>query len=58
MYKRAMAGEIENFTGVSAPYEEPVEAEIVVETDKVGVEKAVDDIFQKLEELSRRSNTI
>ncbi len=32
LYKRARAGEIANFTGVSAPYEEPAAAEIVVDT--------------------------
>jgi adenylyl-sulfate kinase len=33
LYKKALAGEIANFTGVSDPYEEPLEAELVVDTD-------------------------
>ena len=33
LYARALQGEIPNFTGVTAPYEEPPQPEIVVETD-------------------------
>jgi bifunctional enzyme CysN/CysC len=33
LYKKALAGEIKDFTGISSPYEEPVNAELVVETD-------------------------
>lgn len=51
LYKKAMAGEIENFTGVSDPYEEPLNPEIVVETNKYGVEKCAEDILLKLDEL-------
>ncbi|MFZ5775636.1 MAG: adenylyl-sulfate kinase [Thermodesulfobacteriota bacterium] len=32
MYRRARAGEIKEFTGISSPYEEPVRAELVVDT--------------------------
>ena len=32
LYKKARAGEISNFTGISAPYEAPVEPEIHLET--------------------------
>ena len=34
LYKKARAGQITNFTGVSAPYEPPDKAEVVVHTDK------------------------
>ena len=34
LYRKARAGQIANFTGVSAPYEAPDHAEIVVHTDK------------------------
>jgi bifunctional enzyme CysN/CysC len=33
LYRKALAGEIKDFTGISSPYEEPENAEIVVETD-------------------------
>ena len=41
LYKKARAGEIPEFTGISAPYEEPVNAELVVETDKNDLEACV-----------------
>jgi adenylyl-sulfate kinase len=34
LYSKALQGEIENFTGISDPYEEPLNPEVVVETDK------------------------
>jgi adenylyl-sulfate kinase len=50
LYKKAIAGEIQNFTGVSDPYEEPLRAEIVVETDKETVEQSATKILRYLEE--------
>jgi adenylyl-sulfate kinase len=49
MYKKAMAGEIKNFTGISDPYEEPDNPEIVAETDKETVEESVSKIIRTLE---------
>jgi len=51
LYKKALAGEIQNFTGVSDPYEEPENPEVVVETDKETVEESLVKIVHKLEEL-------
>ena len=51
LYKKAMAGEIKGFTGVDDPYEEPLQAEIVVETDKETADQSADRILNKLEEL-------
>ncbi|MFC1753128.1 adenylyl-sulfate kinase [Thermoproteota archaeon] len=45
LYKKAIAGEIKNFTGISAPYEEPANAEIIIETDKLTVEESVEKIL-------------
>jgi adenylylsulfate kinase len=50
LYKKALAGEIKNFTGVSDPYEEPLQPEIVVETDKETVEESVAKIIDYLRE--------
>lgn len=50
LYKKAMAGEIENFTGVSDPYEDPPHPEIVVETDRETLEESVKKVMQYLEE--------
>ncbi len=47
LYKKALAGEIAEFTGISSPYEEPLAPEMVVETDLQGVEQIVDLLFRK-----------
>jgi adenylylsulfate kinase len=39
LYKKARAGEIKDFTGVSAPYEAPVKPEIVLDSDNKGIEE-------------------
>ncbi len=52
MYKKALAGEIENFTGVSDPYEEPENPEIILETDKETSRESIDNVIEKLKELS------
>ena len=51
LYKKAIAGEIANFTGVSDPYEEPLNAEVVLETDKESVDESLSKLVAKLEEL-------
>ena len=51
LYARALAGEIENFTGVNDPYEAPVSPEIVVETDMESVEQSAARILDGLERL-------
>ena len=51
LYKKALAGELKNFTGVSDPYEEPLHAEVVVETDKETVDESLAKIVAKLEAL-------
>lgn len=49
LYEKVERGEIRNFTGVDDPYEEPLDAEIVVETDKESVEQSVNKIIRTLE---------
>ncbi len=49
LYKRALAGEIPNFTGVSDPYEEPVNPEIVCDTEQETLEESLDRIVRSLE---------
>ena len=51
LYKKALKGEIPGFPGVSDPYEEPLNPEIIVETNKETVEESVHKILKKLEEL-------
>ena len=45
LYKKARQGVIPEFTGISAPYEEPENPEITIETDKLNVEESVDKII-------------
>jgi adenylyl-sulfate kinase len=52
LYKKALAGEIKNFTGIDDPYEEPSSAEVVVETDAEAPEASAARIIGKLEELN------
>lgn len=51
LYRRALAGEIDNFTGVSHPYEPPLRAEVVVDTDREGIVESVEKILGALERL-------
>ena len=48
LYKKARAGEIPEFTGISAPYEEPEAAELVVETDKHTLEECAQQVVDYL----------
>ena len=50
LYEKAIAGEIKNFTGVSAPYEEPLRPEIMVETDRQTPGESIEYILSRLEE--------
>ncbi len=47
-YERARRGEIKEFTGISSPYEEPLSPDLVLETDKLTVESAVDRLLALL----------
>ncbi|MCL7452902.1 MAG: adenylyl-sulfate kinase [Anaerolineae bacterium] len=51
LYKKALAGEIENFTGVSDPYEEPESPEVTIDSGTETIEESLGKILAKLEEL-------
>ena len=51
LYKKARAGEIKEFTGISDPYEEPENADLVLDTSQIQPDKAVQQILLKLEHL-------
>jgi len=48
LYKRAVAGEVGNFTGISDPYEPPLNPDVIVQSDRESVEESVDKIWRKL----------
>ncbi|MBU0670697.1 adenylyl-sulfate kinase [Patescibacteria group bacterium] len=49
LYKKARAGEIKEFTGIDAPYEEPDKPEIVIETDKTDLKESTKILLEKLD---------
>lgn len=51
LYKKAFKGEIKDMTGLQAPYEEPINHEITVDTHKESPEESAEKIIKKLEEL-------
>jgi adenylylsulfate kinase-like enzyme len=51
LYRRALRGEITNFTGVSDPYEEPLDPDVVVDTDREGPPAGVARILATLRAL-------
>jgi 3'-phosphoadenosine 5'-phosphosulfate synthase len=51
LYKKAIAGEIANFTGVSDPYEEPLHAEVVCDTSRESLDQSLSKVLAALERL-------
>ncbi|MFD2656632.1 adenylyl-sulfate kinase [Gracilibacillus thailandensis] len=48
LYKKARAGEIPNFTGISSPYEKPENPEIEIDTSKYSLEEATDYVVKEI----------
>ena len=51
MFKKALAGEISNFTGIDDPYEEPDNPELILDTDKESIDESIQKVLTKLKEL-------
>ena len=51
LYKLARKGVIKEFTGISDPYEEPKNAEIIIDSSGISPEKLVDQIYDKINDL-------
>lgn len=58
LYKKARAGEIKGFTGIDAPYEAPLNPELIVETDKHDIEASVQIVVDYLVEEGIISKTL
>jgi len=56
LYKKARAGEIPEFTGISAPYEEPTSPELVIDTNGQSVDESVAVLVEYLEKSGYLSN--
>ena len=52
LYKKALAGEIKHFTGVSDPYEEPFKPELIVDSSIETVDQSLGKLLGRLEELN------
>jgi adenylylsulfate kinase len=50
LYKKARTGEVKDFTGISAPYEEPLNPELTIDSSKLSVEASTRAILNYLEE--------
>ena len=48
LYKKARAGEINDFTGISSPFEAPVKPDILVKTDEQTPNESIDYLFEQL----------
>jgi len=49
-YEKARAGIIQNYTGVSAPYEEPENPDLIIDTEKLDLESSVQEVLNLLRE--------
>ncbi len=50
LYQKAINGEIKNFTGISDPYEEPLNADVVVDTETEELAESVAKVLARLEQ--------
>lgn len=48
LYKKARAGEVKEFTGISSPYEEPLAPELTVDTGRLTLEQSVEEVLALL----------
>jgi adenylylsulfate kinase-like enzyme len=57
MYKKALEGEIKNFTGINDPYEEPESPELILDTDMETIDESAQKVIDKFRELGYISNS-
>lgn len=48
LYKKARAGEVKNFTGISSPYERPTHPDVIISTAKMSVEDSLDLLVKEI----------
>jgi bifunctional enzyme CysN/CysC len=49
LYKKAISGKIKEFTGISAPFEQPEDADLIIDTNKFSVEESVEQIINYID---------
>lgn len=55
LYKKARAGEVKNFTGISSPYEKPTDPDVVIATAKMSIDDSLDLLLKEIVPRIRRS---
>ena len=50
IYEKAMSGEIKNFTGISAPYEEPTNPDLIIQSDKENAKAAALRVYELMQQ--------
>jgi len=53
LYKKALKGEIKDFTGIDSNYEEPENPEIIIDTDKLSIKESVGKIIKYIEQIAK-----
>lgn len=48
LYRKARAGEVANFTGISSPYEKPARPDVAIATDKMTVEESLEVLMKAI----------
>ncbi len=48
LYKKALAGEIKNFTGLDAPFESPSHPNLIIDTTNQSIDESVDKLFNSI----------
>ena len=56
LYKKALQGIVKDFTGISAPYEEPLDPEIVIDTELLSIKQSVKKILKYLQERNEKND--
>lgn len=56
LYRKARAGEVPHFTGISSPYEEPLNPELVIDTGCQSIEESVRQVLDYLEMVTHKQN--
>lgn len=51
MWSKALRGEIDNFTGIQSPFEEPLKCDLILETDKESIKQSVDKVLEFYDKL-------
>lgn len=54
LYQKARNNEIQNFTGISDPYEAPIHSELYIETDDVSLDESVSKMIEYIEALDKK----